>query len=65
MFDYNVSPYFQSFIEIKVEKSKKRLRLIPYSNNGRLTWGDITSSPSLIPAGTTGADPVEWIINFR
>jgi hypothetical protein len=64
MFDYNVSPFFQSFMEIKVEQSKNRIHLIPYSNNGRLKWSDITSTAGTGRAGTSSNDGVEWVINF-
>ena len=40
MFDYNVAPFFQSFIEVRVEKSANRILLRPYGIYGRLTWGD-------------------------
>ena len=64
MFDYNVSPFFQSFVKIEVERSKKRVRIIPYSNNGRLTWKDITSTAGARPAGSKENDPAEWVIRF-
>ena len=35
MFDYNVAPFFQSFVEVKVEPSANRVRLIPHGVNGR------------------------------
>ena len=44
MFDYNVAPFFQSFIEVRVEKSANRILLRPYGIYGRLTWGDMASS---------------------
>ncbi len=40
-FDYNQAPYFQSFMEIKVEKSRNRVRLIPYGIHGQLRWSDL------------------------
>ena len=65
MFDYNVAPFFQSFMEIKVEQSQKRIRLIPYSNNGRLKWSDMTGTAGARPVNATSNDLVEWIINFQ
>lgn len=65
MFDYNVSPFFQSFLEIKVERSQNRVRLIPYSNYGRLTWKDITSTDGARPPGARENDPAEWIIQMK
>ena len=65
MFDYNVSPYFQSFMEIKVEPSKKRVVLIPYSNHGRILWRDMTSTKGARPAGASMDDFAEWIIPMK
>ncbi len=65
-FDYNVAPFFQSFIEVKVEPSVNRVRVIPYGVHGRLTWGDLASSESLRTSGN--ADPttfVEWVVPMR
>lgn len=65
MFDYNVSPFFQSFMEIKVERSKHRIRLIPYSNHGRLKWADLTSTTGSRPTGATATDLAEWTIPMQ
>jgi len=65
MFDYNVSPYFQSFLKISVERSQRRVRLIPFSNNGRLRWRDMTSTPGARPNGAKDDDWAEWVIPMR
>jgi uncharacterized membrane protein HdeD (DUF308 family)/3',5'-cyclic AMP phosphodiesterase CpdA len=65
MFDYNVSPYFQSFIKITVSPSQKRVTLIPYSNNGRLRWRDLTSTQGARPEGATPDDLVAWMIEMK
>ncbi|HRI79186.1 MAG TPA: metallophosphoesterase [Cyclobacteriaceae bacterium] len=65
MFDYNVSPFFQSFMEIRVETSKKRVVLIPYSNHGRIPWRDMTSTHGARPDGATMEDFAEWVIPMR
>jgi 3',5'-cyclic AMP phosphodiesterase CpdA len=62
MFDYNVAPFFQSFVEVRVELSSNRISLRPYGIRGRLTWGDLASSESIRPAGVTGDTPVEWVV---
>lgn len=64
-FDYNVAPFFQSFMEVRVEPSAKRVRFIPYSQHGRLRWADMTSSPALRPAGTDLQEWVEWSMPMR
>ena len=63
-FDYNVAPFFQSFVEVKVERSNNRVRVIPYGVHGRLTWRDVASSNGL--PGSAGPDgPVEWIVPMK
>ena len=62
MFDYNVAPFFQSFLEIKVEPSANRVRVIPYGVNGRLTWSDFGSSERVRGDGATDRSLVEWIV---
>ncbi len=62
MFDYNVAPFFQSFVEVRVELSASRTLLRPYGIRGRLTWGDLASSESIRPPGVTSETPVEWIV---
>lgn len=60
-FDYNVAPFFQSFVEVRVERTANRVRVIPYGVHGRLTWRDVASSDRLRPS--EGADsPVEWVV---
>jgi uncharacterized membrane protein HdeD (DUF308 family)/3',5'-cyclic AMP phosphodiesterase CpdA len=64
IFDYNVAPFFQSFIVVRVEPSANRVRLWPLGVHGRLTWADIQTSPGLRPAGVPPNAPVEWTIPF-
>jgi hypothetical protein len=61
-FDYNVAPFFQSFIEVRVERSAGRIRLLPYGVHGRLRWRDLAHSADLPPAKAADDDPVEWIV---
>jgi uncharacterized membrane protein HdeD (DUF308 family) len=65
LFDYNVAPFFQSFVEVRVERSAGRVRLWPYGVHGRLRWRDLARSP-LLSATTGGADDfAEWIVPMR
>jgi uncharacterized membrane protein HdeD (DUF308 family) len=61
-FDYNVAPFFQSFVEVSVEPSANRVRVIPYGVHGRLTWNDLTVSERLRSAGSASQVPVEWVV---
>jgi len=65
VFDYNVAPFFQSFIEVRVETSADRIRLLPYGVHGRLRWRDLAHSSNLPPPGAGLNDPVEWIVPMR
>ncbi len=60
-FDYNVAPFFQSFVEVKVERSTNCVRVIPYGVHGRLTWRDVASSDRLRPS-EGAATPAEWVV---
>jgi hypothetical protein len=62
VFDYNVAPFFQSFVEVKVEPSANRVRVVPYGVNGRLTWADVAASESLNPGKAADQTLVEWVI---
>jgi hypothetical protein len=59
-FDVNVAPFYQSFVEVRVEPSTGRVRLRPYGIDGRLRWADLQTSPELRPPGAAPEDPVEW-----
>jgi uncharacterized membrane protein HdeD (DUF308 family) len=64
-FDYNVAPFFQSFFEVRVEVSARRVRLLPYGVHGRLRWRDLAHSARLPPAGVSADEPVEWVVPMR
>jgi uncharacterized membrane protein HdeD (DUF308 family) len=61
-FDYNQAPYFQSFMEIRVERSKNRIRLIPYGIHGQLRWSDMEYGGMGKPASADKNDWVEWML---
>jgi len=65
LFDYNVAPFFQSFIEVRVEPSARRVRLLAYGVHGRLRWRDLSHS-AVVSAATHGPDDfVEWVLPMR
>ncbi|MFO0905023.1 MAG: metallophosphoesterase [Pirellulales bacterium] len=57
-FDVNTAPFHQSFVEVRVERSRSRLRFIPYGVQGRLRWSDFDASASARPAPAQAE--VEW-----
>jgi hypothetical protein len=48
-----------------VETSQNRVRVIPYSNHGRLRWRDMTSTAGSMPAGASVDDFAEWVFPMR
>lgn len=61
-FDYNKAPYLQSFVEIRVEGSTNLVRLIPHGANGRLHWRELQIFGTIMPAGKTSDDFVEFVV---
>jgi 3',5'-cyclic AMP phosphodiesterase CpdA/uncharacterized membrane protein HdeD (DUF308 family) len=64
-FDYNVAPFFQSFVEVRVEPSAGRVRMLPWGVHGRLRWADLQASTGWRPAGHRPDDPVEVVVPMR
>jgi len=61
-FLYSQAPYLQSFVEIRVENSKDRVRLIAHGANGPLRWRELETFGAPMPVGATGDDIVEFVI---
>jgi hypothetical protein len=61
-FDYSRAPFFQSFVEVRVEGSANRVRLIPHGANGPLRWRDLQTFGALMPAGRADLDLVEFVV---
>jgi hypothetical protein len=64
IFDFNRAPFFQSFMEVRVERSKKRVVLILNGVHGPLQWSDLQTSGAVIPLGMKSDDPVEFIVSM-
>lgn len=60
-FDYNRAPFFQSFVEVRVEVSQNRLRIIPHGIYGRLTWAEIEKSEGVKPVNVPDTALAEWV----
>lgn len=63
-FEYDRAPFFQSFMEVRVEGSKNRVRLWLYGANGRLRWRDLHVQGG-VPNGQKGEDWVEFSFPLR
>src|SRR5262245_25587921 len=51
LFDFNRAPFFQSFMEVRVERSKKRVVLILNGVHGPLQWRDLQIGGAVCRAG--------------
>ena len=60
MFDYNVAPFFQSFVVVTVDPAGRRMVITPWGINGPLTWNDFDRSASMTSPGAALDGPVEW-----
>jgi uncharacterized membrane protein HdeD (DUF308 family) len=61
-FDYNHAPYLQSFVEVKVERSANRVRLILHSAAGPVRWHEMDTFGTVRPSGAGDGDVVEFIV---
>jgi hypothetical protein len=60
-----VAPFFQSFIEVRVEPSAARVRLLPWGVHGRLRWVDLEASPGWWPSTKDPHDLAEIVLPMR
>jgi 3',5'-cyclic AMP phosphodiesterase CpdA/uncharacterized membrane protein HdeD (DUF308 family) len=61
-FDSNVAPFYQSFLVVHVEPSRRRVRLAAHGIHGPLRWSDLDRSGGVVPVGTALDAPVEWVV---
>jgi hypothetical protein len=62
VFDFNRAPFFQSFAEVRVERSRRRVVLVLNGAHGPLQWRDLQIGGTVVPPGATLDDPVEFIV---
>ena len=62
MFDYNVAPFFQSFVVVTVHPAERRIVIRPWGVNGPLTWKDFDRSASVLAPDTAPDSVVEWVV---
>jgi hypothetical protein len=60
-FNFNRAPFFQSFVEVRVEASKKTVRLIPHGVLGPLQWRDFQVYGQVLPTGKKPEDAAEFV----
>jgi 3',5'-cyclic AMP phosphodiesterase CpdA len=64
MFDYNVAPFFQSFVVVTVDPAGRRITIRPWGIHGPLTWRDFDSSKSGTTPDTPPDQPMEWVVPY-
>ncbi|MBM4070359.1 MAG: hypothetical protein FJ271_15600 [Planctomycetes bacterium] len=64
-FGYNRAPFFQSFMEVRVEGSANVVRFLLYGPNGRLRWRDLQHGGAVLPSGKNEDDLVEFRVPLR
>jgi hypothetical protein len=57
-----VAPIYQSFIGVRVEPTKGRVRLLRDGVHGRLHWGEMGVPPGARPPDDLTDSPVEWAV---
>ena len=62
MFDYNVAPFFQSFVVVTVDPVGRTVTIRPWGIHGPLAWKDFERSTTMMPQGAELDQPVEWVI---
>ena len=62
LFDFNRAPFFQSFLEVRVERSKRRVVLILNGVAGPLHWRDLQIGGTVHSPEATPDDPVEFVV---
>ena len=62
MFDYNVAPFFQSFVVVTVDPGERRMTIRPWGVHGPLTWKDVERSTPIVPPDSAPDGVVEWVV---
>ncbi|HET9706604.1 MAG TPA: DUF308 domain-containing protein [Vicinamibacterales bacterium] len=64
VFDFNRAPFFQSFVEVRVERSASRVVIALIGVDGPLRWRDIQVGGAVRPSGATDEAAVEFVVPF-
>ena len=60
LFDFNRAPFYQSFMEVRVERSARRVTLAFHGVDGPLRWRDIQVGGATRSPGQADDDLVEF-----
>jgi uncharacterized membrane protein HdeD (DUF308 family) len=61
-FDHTKAPFFQSFVEVQVLRSKGEVHFLPHAATGRLLWRELENFRAFKPAEKSADDPVDFIV---
>ena len=62
LFDFNHAPFFQSFMEVRVERSRRRVVLVLNGIHGPLQWRDLQMGGAVLSPDATPDEAVEFIV---
>lgn len=65
VFDFNRAPFFQSFVVVRVEASRKQVVFGLFGVDGPLRWRDVQAGGAVMPVGRSGDDPFEITVPFE
>jgi uncharacterized membrane protein HdeD (DUF308 family) len=65
VFDFNRAPFFQSFMEVRVEGTHGRVVFALHGVDGPLRWRDLETRGAVLPIGAGLDDSVEFVVPFR
>lgn len=60
VFDFNRAPFFQSFVEVRVERSRGRVVFAVIGVDGPLRWSDLQAGGE--SSGRAADAPVEFVV---
>lgn len=64
-FDFNAAPFFQSFVEVRVEASQRRVVVIPHGADGPVRWRDMGMRGAPPDGAGDPEAPVEFVVPWR
>lgn len=62
VFDFNRAPFYQSFMEVRVERSAQQVTLALHGVDGPLRWRDIQVGGATKPGHQSADQPVEFTV---
>ena len=65
VFDFNRAPFFQSFVEVRVERSRNRVVFAVLGVDGPLRWRELAIGGSVMPDRETPDDRAEIVVPLR